>query len=105
MKISKMHARFIKLENMATKGNILALFIGACLFTVFILPYLMYTLSVLDSHYLGWFHDPVALLAKTTNEKMYYLSENIPFVTISDIYAERTHHEWKMANGHPTFYQ
>jgi len=105
MKISKMHARFIKIESMATKGNILALFIGVCLFTVFVLPYLMYSLSVIDSHYLGWFHNPVALLAKTTNEKVYYLSENIPFVTISDIYAERDHHEKRIAHGHPTFYQ
>lgn len=99
-----MHARFIKIESMATKGNILALIIGMCLFSVFVLPYLMYSLSVIDKHYIGWFHH-TTLFAKTTNEKMYYLSENIPFVTITDIYAERDHHHARLAAGHPTYYQ
>ena len=67
MKISKLHARFIKIESMATKGNILALIIGVCAFTVFVLPFLLYCLTVIDKHYLGWFNDPVALFAKTTD--------------------------------------
>ena len=54
---------------------------------------------------MGWFNDPVALFAKTTDEKMYYLSENIPFVTINDIYQERDHYLSKVAKGHPTHYE
>ena len=105
MKISKMHARFIKLESMATKNNILALFVGTCLFTVFVLPYLLYCWSVIDKHYFGWFHEPVTLFAKTTDQKMYYLSENIPFVTINDIYQEKEHYQKRLAQGHPTHYE
>ena len=36
---------------------------------------------------------------------MYYLSENIPFVTINDIYQETDHYLSKVAKGHPTHYE
>lgn len=105
MKISRFHANFIKLEGMATKGNILALIVGICAFIVFVLPYLMYCWSVVDRHYLGWFYDPVALFAKTTDEKMYYLSESIPFVTIDDIQQEHHHYAKRLKEGYPSHYE
>ena len=105
MKISKLHTFFLRMESNATKWNIIAVIIGICLFTVFMLPYLLYAWSVVDKNYFGWFHEPNAIFAKTTDEKMYYLSEGIPFVTIQDIYAERDHHHRRLAKGHPTFYQ
>lgn len=105
MKISRMHTTFLKIENLASKNNIVMLIIGVCLFTVFLLPFLMYSWSVIDKHYLGWFHTPNVNFAKTTDEKMYYLTEGIPFITIADIYAERDHHHRKLALGHPTYYQ
>jgi hypothetical protein len=43
MKISRMHTNFLKIESMATKYNIVALIIGVCLFTVFLLPFMMYS--------------------------------------------------------------
>ena len=67
MKISRLHAKFIKIESMATKGNILALIVGICAFVVFVLPFLLYCLQVIDKHYFGWFNDPVAHFAKTTD--------------------------------------
>ena len=105
MKISKLHTTFLKIESMATKNNILMFIIGACLFTVFVLPFLMYSWSVIDKHYLGWFHEPLPPFAKTTDEKMYYSDQGIPFITIQDIYAERDHHNKLLAKGHPSYYQ
>jgi hypothetical protein len=105
MKISKMHTTFLKIESMATKYNIIMLLIGICLFTAFVLPFLLYSWKVIDTHLLGWFHSANVPFAKTTDEKMYYLSEGIPFVTIQDIYSERDHHNRRLALGHPTYYQ
>jgi hypothetical protein len=82
MKISKMHKNFLKIESMATKYNIIALIIGITMFMVFVLPFLLYSWQVIDKHYFGWFHKANVAFAKTTDEKMYYLSEGIPFVTI-----------------------
>jgi hypothetical protein len=105
MKISKFHKWFLRMESLATKNNILVFIVGLCLFTVFVLPFLLYSWSVVDRHYFGLFHEPVAIFAKTTNEKMYYMDQGIPFVTIQDIYAERDHHYRRLAKGHPTYYQ
>ena len=105
LKISKFHTTFLKIENLATKYNILALFLCVCIFMVFVLPFLMYAWSVIDKHYFGWFHEPVSIFAKTTDQKMYYLTQGTPFVTIQDIYAERKHYLKLMAQGHPSYYQ
>jgi hypothetical protein len=82
MKISRFHTWFLKMERLATKSNIMVFVVGLCLFTVFVLPFLLYSWSVVDKHYFGLFHEPVAIFAKTTNEKMYYIDQGIPFVTI-----------------------
>ena len=65
---------------MATKTNLIALFIGASLFTVYVVPVLMYSVFVLDTNVLGgWIHEPLPPFAKTTSEKNYYLNNNIHF--------------------------
>jgi hypothetical protein len=80
MKIGKFHQRLLKIESMATKTNLIALFIGASLFTVYVVPVLMYSVFVLDTNVLGgWIHEPLPPFAKTTSEKNYYLNNNIHF--------------------------
>jgi hypothetical protein len=105
LKISKMHQRFLYLEKLVTKNNIVFLFIGACFFTVFLLPYLMYSGQVIDRHYFGWFHELKPMFAKTTVEKEYYGDNGIPFMTIHDIYAERDHYHRRLAKGYPSYFE
>lgn len=97
LKISKLHRTFLKIESLATKNNILMLFVAACFFTVYILPFILYSIKVVDSHYLGWLHEPMPYFAKTTDEKLYYTSQNIPFMTVEDIHQEKRHHLRRLA--------
>lgn len=90
MKIGKFHRNLLKIESMATKTNLVMLFIAASLFIVYVLPFLMYSFYVIDSNILGgWIHEPISPFAKTTNEKNYYKDNGIIFHTVEDIKIEK----------------
>jgi hypothetical protein len=107
MKISKFHKNILKLESMATKTNFIALIIFGSLFCYFVAPFLMYSFYVIDSNVLGgWVHEPLSPLAKTTNEKNYYSSSNIPFHTVEDLKIEKIAYERGLRLGlHGTYYE
>ena len=75
------------------------------MFAVFILPTICYTAAMMDRHYLGWFHEPEPVLAKTTANKKYYISKNITFKTSADIKREHDEVRYNKSIGLPAFYE
>lgn len=43
------------------------------------LPYNLYSLNVIDRHYLGWFDERAPMLAKTTAQGEFYRTHGIDF--------------------------
>jgi hypothetical protein len=83
----------------------LLVLIAVVLYVVYILPYKLYSLNVIDRHHLGWFDDLDPTVAVTTAEANSYKDRGIPYKTMTDLKHEHKEENRRVAAGEDSLYQ
>ena len=75
----KCHKFWYKFKDGYSHAAMLMVVLALVLYLTMALPYNLYSLNVIDRHYLGWFDKRATMLAKTTDQAEMYRTHGIDF--------------------------
>ena len=95
----KIQKYWFKVKDMISVRGLILTTILVVFYLKYILPHNLYSIDVLDRHYLGIFSEKEPPVIKTTRETNYYKKNGLAFITPEELEEHNKHQDKLLSQG------
>ena len=95
----KCHKCWYRVKDAYSYKRLIMLLALTAVYLMWIMPFQLYTLNVLDRHYFGYFDEREPVITVTTAQRNYFVERDIPHMTMDELKAQRAEHHRLSQDG------